>query len=769
MKKILFVATVTRHINAFHIPYLKWFKEQGYEVHVASNGDEEIEYCDKHFNLQFERNPLKVNNIKVYKELKNILNENNYEIVHCHTPVGGALTRLAAKKVRKNGTRVIYTAHGFHFYKGAPLLNWLVYYPIEKLLAKHTDCLITINTEDYEIAKKKFKKCKQIELVHGVGISKDKFNIEISTDERKELRKSLNLEDNDFVIIYVAELSKRKNQSMIIEAIKELNNPKVKLLLVGKDSLNGEYQKLVKEYALEDKINFLGFRKDIPQLMKISDLCVSTSRQEGLPVNIMEAMMIGLPIIATNCRGNRDLVENEKNGYIVEKEKIKDIVQSIKELLNNIDRRKEFIRNGKKIIEIYEINKVIKELTRIYKINSSSEIKVLFIHSSEKLKEDEEENYYTDGSYSEDVWKRYFTLSKDLTVIFRKDPNIYTKEFCNQKFQFFDKEKIKFVEYINQNNSFKSFINNTTTKSNKELLKTQIYNSDLIILRLPDFAANKSIKYIKKYNKPYLAEVVGCGWNSLWYHSFKGKILAPLIYLEMKKIIKNAKYVLYVSCKFLQNKYPNNKKNIACSDVMIETVDDTIFKNRISKIEGNSCKKIVLGTIGALDVKYKRQEYVIKAIAELNKHGYNFEYQLIGAGCKKRLEQITNKLKINDKVKFLGSKPHCEVLKWLDNIDIYIQPSDTEGLSRALIEAMSRACTCIASSAGGNPELIDKDYIFKRGKYNKLVNILKNIQNEKMKEQAKINFEKAKKFEKSNLDIVRKKFFENIIEENFNG
>ena len=205
MKKVLFVATVTRHINAFHIPYLKWFKEQGYEVHVASNGDEKIEYCDKHFNLPFERFPLKVNNIKTYKELKKIIDDNNSEIVHCHAPVGGVLARLAARKARKKGTRVIYTAHGFHFYKGAPLLNWIIYYPIEKFLSRYTDCLITINQEDYELAKKRFKKAKQIEYVHGVGVDSEKFKKENLNKEQKEkLRKSLGIKEDDFVIIYTA-------------------------------------------------------------------------------------------------------------------------------------------------------------------------------------------------------------------------------------------------------------------------------------------------------------------------------------------------------------------------------------------------------------------------------------------------------------------------------------------------------------------------------------------------------------------------------------
>ena len=360
MKKVLFVATVTRHINAFHIPYLKWFKEQGYEVHVASNGDEKIEYCDKHFNLPFERFPLKVNNIKTYKELKKIINDNNYEIVHCHTPVGGVLARLAARKARKKGTKVIYTAHGFHFYKGAPLLNWIIYYPIEKILSRYTDCLITINQEDYKLAKKRFKKAKQIEYVHGVGVNSEKFKKGTLNKEQKEnLRKSLGIKEDDFVIIYPAELSDRKNQGMLIKAIgliDEEKRKKIKVLLPGKDSKNGEYQQLAKSLGVSEQILFLCFRNDIADLLQISDLEVSTSKQEGLPVNIMEAMFSGVPIIATDCRGNRDIAIKTVNI-----DNINDLSEEIKKSINN---NKNYICDKN---FLYEINNVIREMEKIYK------------------------------------------------------------------------------------------------------------------------------------------------------------------------------------------------------------------------------------------------------------------------------------------------------------------------------------------------------------------------------------------------------------------
>lgn len=356
MKKVLFVATVTVHINSFHIPYLKMFKEKGYEVHVASYGEESIEYCDKHFNIPFARFPLKPQNYKSYKELKRIIKENKYELIHCHTPVGGVLTRLAARKERKNGTRVIYTAHGFHFYKGASLLNWMIYYPLEKCLSKYTDCLITINEEDYNLARKKFKKCKQIELVHGVGVDEERFNFEMSTGEKHKLRESIGLKDNDFVLIQVGELNKNKNQIMSIEAMRELvkEYSNIHLVLVGKGKLESYYSNKIEEYNLQRNIHMLGYRTDIPQLLKISNVLLSLSYREGLPVNVIEAMVCGLPIIATDCRGNRDLIKN-----LI---RIGDI-KNLKNMILNCDNMK-LEYNIKK----YTKENLIKKMEKIYEI-----------------------------------------------------------------------------------------------------------------------------------------------------------------------------------------------------------------------------------------------------------------------------------------------------------------------------------------------------------------------------------------------------------------
>lgn len=320
MKKVLFVATVTRHIIGFHEPYLKWFKENGYEVSVASYGEENINYCDIHYNLEFVRSPFNAKNIKVYKKLKEIINQSEFDIIHCHTPMGGVLARIASIKSRKkNNTKVIYTAHGFHFYKGAPTLNWLLYYPVEKFLSRYTDTLITINEEDYNFALKEFK-TEKIYLVNGVGVDPNKFKFNISEEEKDNLRKDIGVNKDDIVLIYLAEMNKNKNQIMAINLIKELikENEKYKLLLVGKDSYDGKYQKIVEDNNLKNNIKFLGYREDIPKLMKIADIYISTSLREGLPINLVEAAVCGLPIIATNCRGNRDVVKKCRNAYIVE-------------------------------------------------------------------------------------------------------------------------------------------------------------------------------------------------------------------------------------------------------------------------------------------------------------------------------------------------------------------------------------------------------------------------------------------------------------------
>lgn len=367
MKKVLFSATVDSHILAFHIPYLKYFKEQGYEVHVATNGNKDIPYCDKKHKISFERSPFKINNLKAIKQLRKIIDYEKFDIIHTHTPMGSVVTRLAAKNARKKyNTKVIYTAHGFHFYKGAPKKNWLIFYPVEKFLAGYTDDLITINKEDYELAKNKFK--TNVYYIAGVGIDPEKFDINMTENDKLQLRKSLELKKDDFVMIYIAELNQNKNQIFLIECIEELSKKydNIHLLLAGKDSYNGFYQQKAKEKKIENNIHFLGFREDIPKLLKISNLSVSSSLREGLPVNIMEAMHMGLPIIALDCRGMKDLIENGENGYIVEQHNKEKFIAKIEDIyLKNADitniKEKNIIKSKK-----YLLDDLMHEYIKIY-------------------------------------------------------------------------------------------------------------------------------------------------------------------------------------------------------------------------------------------------------------------------------------------------------------------------------------------------------------------------------------------------------------------
>jgi len=366
LKKVLFVATVDSHIRHFHIPYLKYFKEMGYEVHVATANDENelFNYCDKKHTVTLERSPFKANNLNAIKQMKKILSEEKFDLVHCHTPMGGVVTRIAAKKARKSGTKVFYTAHGFHFFKGAPMINWLVYYPIEKWLSRYTDVLITINKEDFEYAKK--FKARKVEKIDGIGVDAKRFQINISENEKSELRKEFGIKDKDVVLTYVAELIPRKNQSLLIETMKDVieKNKYIKLLLVGTGILKEEYENKIKALGLEKNIIFTGYRKDVPKIFKITDIVVSTSKQEGLPINLVEAQMSGLPVIATNVRGNNEVVIDGENGYIVENRE--ELLEKILFFSEDSELRKAMGEKAKENSKKYELNNALEEMKEIY-------------------------------------------------------------------------------------------------------------------------------------------------------------------------------------------------------------------------------------------------------------------------------------------------------------------------------------------------------------------------------------------------------------------
>lgn len=318
-RKVLFLATIDKHFAGFHLPYFAWFKTMGYEVHTAANQHQPLAGADVQHTIAVSRSPFSRGNLRAYRQLKAILTANEYELIHCHTPLGGVLGRLAARAARKRGTKVVYTAHGFHFCKGAPLLNWLVYYPIERLLAYWTDVLITINEEDYRLALGHRFRAGAIEHVPGVGVDAARF--EPATEERKrELRRELGYDEDAFLLFGAAEFNRNKNQEALIRALGLIGGaaPNMRLLLAGDGPLLPELKRLSEELGVRERVDFLGERRDIDRLLPICDAAVAASFREGLPVNILEAMACGLPVVASANRGHRELIRDDENGWLVD-------------------------------------------------------------------------------------------------------------------------------------------------------------------------------------------------------------------------------------------------------------------------------------------------------------------------------------------------------------------------------------------------------------------------------------------------------------------
>ncbi len=348
-------------------------KENGYEVHVAAKNNLaeknglRLSEPDKIYDVPFDRSPLSKNNILAYRDLSKLLSENNYDIVHCNTPMGGVLTRLAGIKYRKRGMKIFYTAHGFHFYKGAPKKNWIVYYPIEKFLAKYTDKLITITKEDFELADSKFK--TKVVYIHGVGANSDRFKLK-NLKERILLREEMRYSNKQFLILCIGELNNNKNQETVINALLEVKEhiPDVKLLLAGNGPKEKDLKQLVSELGLNSFVDFLGYRTDIEKYISLCDIVVSASVREGLPLNIMEAMLCGKPVIASNNRGHSELIDNNISGIMVEPHDFKGISENMIKLFENENLRNELIKNALSKVSKFTYENVLKELKRIYEI-----------------------------------------------------------------------------------------------------------------------------------------------------------------------------------------------------------------------------------------------------------------------------------------------------------------------------------------------------------------------------------------------------------------
>jgi len=370
---------------------------------------------------------------------------------------------------------------------------------------------------------------------------------------------------------------------------------------------------------------------------------------------------------------------------------------------------------------------------------------------------------YHNGVLNDDIIERYFYLADQFVGVTRIYPLAGKDETTCIRH-----ENVKFVAVPNLNTVKGQLF---LKKECNKIVEEQVKQCDYVIARVPSYVASTAIRYARKYNKPFLTEVVGCPWDSLWNHSWKGKILAPRSYRGMRKLMHDVPYAIYVTNEFLQNRYPTTGRHIGCSDVDLPSVDVSILEERLKQIDRKQDKELVIGTLANVNLHYKGHDFVIKALGELKKKGFNnFEYQLVGSGDASKLKALCKKHNVEKEVVFIGPKPHSEVFTWLDTIDIYAQPSRTEGMPRALIEAESRGLIAFGSDAGGIPELLDNKFVFKlKGNpVKEIQELLLGIDIETMKAQAKENFARACKFERNHLKMLRESFYDEIIQERHN-
>ena len=367
--RLLYIATSDVHLATFHKPYLKWLGDNGVQVDIVveNRGNLEFEGVNNTYHLDFPRSFTKKELLVSYKNLKNIIDNGNYTIVHCHTPIPSMLTRLAARDARSKGTKVLYTAHGFHFYNGAPISRWLIYYTAEYILSKFTDAIITINKEDFDYVNNKMLH-KDSYQIKGIGVDSSRFK-PLEKEERKNKRIELGLDPDKFILLYVAEFIPRKNHEFVIRAVQSLQKtiPNLQVLFAGKGELLDRMKALSKELKVENAIQFLGFRKDVHLLSAIADIGISASKHEGLGLGLTEEMFCKVPIIASYDRGHKEMVIQGVNGFMFQQQNSAEFIKYINQLYQDEELRLKMGEKAYEKAQEFEIENSLNSMKEIYK------------------------------------------------------------------------------------------------------------------------------------------------------------------------------------------------------------------------------------------------------------------------------------------------------------------------------------------------------------------------------------------------------------------
>lgn len=370
MHKVLLVATVQSHIAQFHQPLIDWLTENGCVVDVAAkdNLNEKpnlkLSVLGTVYDVPFERSPYSLGNFRAYRALKKIIEAGDYDVVHCNTPVGGILSRMAAnaKRKRKELT-VIYEAHGFHFFQGGSKKNWLLWYPIEKLFSRFTDVLITINKMDYTLANEKFN-AKSVEYIPGVGLDLSRF---LTAERELDLRKEFCLEESSRIVFSVGELNKNKNHQVIIRALAHLKDSSIHYFLAGNGPLKDELAILADKLGIADNVHFLGYRRDIPSLLKNADVYAFPSFREGLGMASIEAMATGIPLVTSDRHGINDYSENGKTGYKYNPNDVEGFAEGIRTILGNDALREAMGKYNIEVSQRFTIEASMLRMQEIYR------------------------------------------------------------------------------------------------------------------------------------------------------------------------------------------------------------------------------------------------------------------------------------------------------------------------------------------------------------------------------------------------------------------
>ncbi len=379
MKRVLMLASVASMIDQFNLSNIKLLQGMGYEVDVACNfingstcSDEKIEELKKKLyainvddiQIDFTRDVLDLKKDYVaYKQVLELMNAKQYEFVHCHSPIGGVIGRLAC---HRKGVKAVYTAHGFHFYKGAPLINWLIYYPIEKICSCWTDILITINREDYTFAKRKMK-ARRIEYIPGIGVDIRKFASNRKFKRDNKFRRDLNVPEDSLLLVSVGELNKNKNHEVIIRAMAQLQDRNIHYVIAGKGELYDYLLNLAKKLNVAEQIHLLGFCENIPELYENADVCVFPSIREGLGLAAIEGMASGLPLLVADNRGTRDYAIHLKNAFVCPRSDIMKFAEAIRTLKQDVDIREQMGRENEKLACKYDVKNINRHMLEIYK------------------------------------------------------------------------------------------------------------------------------------------------------------------------------------------------------------------------------------------------------------------------------------------------------------------------------------------------------------------------------------------------------------------